>query len=210
MKTRRLGFPARRGRSVSTIERASSNVRKILAPDLKPDRPLDGVALFENLDSYYVEEGGRKIPIDYDIRRLAHGMEALTQFDPASGSIKVVLDDATYAALDLGDPRARFTICHEIGHVALHWRELVAMIEIPHYAASLARGDATHEVYEDAEWQADTFAQRLLVPTKGLLLMQEQLGRAARPMDVVHRFGISQQAAEHRIRLYKKENKADR
>ena len=51
-----------------------------------------------------------------------------------------------------GNPRDRFTLCHELGHWLLHQPESV----------SLARGNVP--AYCDPEWQANTFAAELLIP----------------------------------------------
>ena len=51
-----------------------------------------------------------------------------------------------------GNPRDRFTLCHEFGHWLLHQPQNV----------SFARGNIP--TYCDPEWQANTFAGELLVP----------------------------------------------
>jgi len=66
---------------------------------------------------------------------------------------KILISEATYDAAVDGDGRARFTIAHEIGHFFLHKGQM-----------SFARStDGTHKIYEDAEWQADTFASHFLI-----------------------------------------------
>lgn len=50
------------------------------------------------------------------------------------------------------NPRDRFTLCHELGHYILHQPENI----------SYARGDIP--VYQNPEWQANTFAAELLAP----------------------------------------------
>lgn len=51
-----------------------------------------------------------------------------------------------------GNPRDRFTLCHELGHYFIHQPGLV----------SFARGDIP--VYCQPEWQANTFAAELMAP----------------------------------------------
>ena len=51
-----------------------------------------------------------------------------------------------------GNPRDRFTLCHEIGHYFLHRPETI----------SNARGEVPR--YCDPEWQADAFAGELMAP----------------------------------------------
>ncbi len=51
-----------------------------------------------------------------------------------------------------GNPRDRFTLCHELGHYLLHQPGCV----------SYARGKVP--AYQDPEWQANTFAAELMAP----------------------------------------------
>lgn len=51
-----------------------------------------------------------------------------------------------------GNPRDRFTLCHELGHYLLHQPESI----------SYARGRIP--VYRSPEWQANTFAAELMAP----------------------------------------------
>ncbi len=53
------------------------------------------------------------------------------------------------------NPRDLFTIAHEIGHIFLHDSKSIA----------LARSDYKIKKFEDPEWQANTFAAELLVPS---------------------------------------------
>lgn len=54
-----------------------------------------------------------------------------------------------------GFPRHLFTIAHEFGHIFFHDNESI----------SLARTDEKIKTFEDPEWQANTFAAELLVPS---------------------------------------------
>lgn len=60
----------------------------------------------------------------------------------------------TYVGAVSGNPRDRFTLCHELGHFLLHTPDRV----------SFARGEVP--AYMDAEWQANTFAAELMAPYK--------------------------------------------
>lgn len=68
---------------------------------------------------------------------------------------KIVLTESVYNRAYNGSPRDRFTVAHEIGHLLLH-----NDINI-----SFARGQEEIPTYENPEWQANTFAAELLVPT---------------------------------------------
>ena len=51
-----------------------------------------------------------------------------------------------------GNPRDRFTLCHEFGHWLLHQPKYI----------SFARGNIP--IYRNPEWQANTFAAELMIP----------------------------------------------
>lgn len=57
-----------------------------------------------------------------------------------------------YKGAVAGNPRDRFTLCHEVGHFFLHQPESV----------EFARGEVPK--YRDPEWQANTFAAELMAP----------------------------------------------
>ena len=78
--------------------------------------------------------------------------------------------------------RDRFTLSHELGHLILH------------SGVSLARQPTkpNHQIYEDSEWQADTFAAELLMPTK-------HIKSSHTIFDIVNIFGVSTDAAMVRL-----------
>lgn len=92
-----------------------------------------------------------------------------------------------------GDGMARFTIGHELGHIALHRPELIG----------LARGTPTgrqfHKVFEDSEWQADVFAAELLMPA--YTIVRECMTAS----EIQQVFGVSAKAAEIRINNLRKQ-----
>lgn len=66
----------------------------------------------------------------------------------------IYLTEETYQKACINDPRTRFTIFHELGHLLLgHSREL-------------HRADIKKNVkpYQDSEWQADQFAAEMTMP----------------------------------------------
>ena len=73
---------------------------------------------------------------------------------PVKKTIKIA--ESTYNDAASGNPRARFTIAHEIGHAVLHDK-----IDLGY-----ARVNSNEIIkdYENPEWQANTFAAELLVP----------------------------------------------
>jgi len=101
----------------------------------------------------------------------------------------ILLPEKTFASLAAGNPRALFTLAHELGHLFLHQRVV------------LARGDQTHAIFEDSEWQADCFAAEFLMPLDAI--KQRNLKSAPALMRT---FGVSQQAAENRLSSLRQRN----
>ncbi|MBD55350.1 ImmA/IrrE family metallo-endopeptidase [uncultured Pseudoalteromonas sp.] len=67
---------------------------------------------------------------------------------------RILIRNSVYEDAACGDGRARFTLAHEIGHLILHKNQTPAF----------SRG--RHQVYEDSEWQADTFASEFLMDSR--------------------------------------------
>lgn len=65
---------------------------------------------------------------------------------------EIRIREDVYEGAYFGNPRHRFTMCHELGHYLLHQPEMI----------SLPRGDVPK--YRDPEWQANTFAGELMAP----------------------------------------------
>lgn len=69
-----------------------------------------------------------------------------------TGINKMCIRSDVYEGAIAGDPRDRFTLCHEVGHYFLHQPSSI----------SFARGNVPR--YRDPEWQANTFAGELMAP----------------------------------------------
>jgi len=178
-------------------------VRQILAPEVRPDEALPGLQLFERLAKYSVEVGSREIPLDYEVSDLPFGTEARARFDSDAGKIVVALSNTTYEDLEAEVPRARFTLGHEIGHAVLHSAELVRLSSIPERVAALHRGQANHPIYQDVEWQANSFSSALHMPAQGLVTLEKTLGRLD-STEVRKRFLVSDPAARIRVENFNK------
>lgn len=74
---------------------------------------------------------------------------------------------------------ARSTIAHELGHIIMHSGEKVAY----------AREVSQHKVYEDSEWQANKFAQELLIDVY-------QLSENDDEYSISDKFGVTFKAAQ--------------
>lgn len=80
---------------------------------------------------------------------------------PEKNLVKI-REDVYVRAVD-ENPRDLFTLAHEIGHIIFH----------DNMSISFARSDEKIKVFEDPEWQANTFAAELLAPScaiKGMLI----------------------------------------
>lgn len=89
-----------------------------------------------------------------------------------------------YVGAIRGNPRDRFTLCHEFGHYILHQPDRV----------EYARGKVP--AYRNPEWQANTFAAELMAPYS--------LVKDYKPDEIALHCGMSCQAAEIQYRQLKK------
>lgn len=87
-----------------------------------------------------------------------------------------------YCGAIRGNPRDRFTLCHELGHFLLHTPERV----------SFARGNIP--AYRDPEWQANVFAGELMAPYNLTCGMSVD--------EIMEECGMSRQAATIQYNLY--------
>ncbi|WP_417788699.1 helix-turn-helix domain-containing protein [Terasakiella pusilla] len=153
MSSSAFPFERRRGalvkpRSVKQIWKASETVRTVFANPDETAFPITEVLEFKLdkfdpdfcLDVCSVEDMGED-----------EGMAV-----PGLNLIRI-REDVYEKAWD-GDGRSRFTLAHELGHYLLH------------ADIGLARSENSHDhpIYRDSEWQADTFAGGLLLPSEVL------------------------------------------
>jgi hypothetical protein len=193
------GLPTGRGLSYREIERAASGMRRVLGIPEKAMIPL-GTRLFESLEQYQCEVDGNSYSLSYSVSTVVL-TEAQAAMDVENGDLVVILSEETYGGLEQDDPRARFSLCHELGHVRFHVPELMKLSRMPHTDTALLRGRVQpHAAYEDTEWQANAFAAALLMPAAAL----RDLERAGRlNSGIVRReFGVSFTAAETRVDVY--------
>jgi len=97
--------------------------------------------------------------------------------------VTIFLTSETYTKACSNDPRTRFTIFHELGHLVLcHTRKL-------------HRGQNTRNTkpYMDSEWQADQFAAEITMPLN--IIMRDHLFT---PDQIQKKFWVSGQAAQRR------------
>lgn len=89
-----------------------------------------------------------------------------------------------YDGAVVGNPRHRFTLCHELGHYLLHQPQYI----------SYARGNVP--AYCQPEWQANTFAAELMAPYHLVKNMTAD--------EIAHNCGMSKTAANIQYRTYHK------
>ena len=165
-------------RSINDIRRIASFIRKVFFPH--GEHVVDTETLLEKLPDY-----GMRVEILED-NELPRGVEACC----IPETLTIYLKESTYSFVRNGNPRARFTVIHEIGHMILgHTRTLNR--EQPGQLKD----------YENSEWQANQYAAELLMPLD--IIKERQLLSAP----VLSKFfGVSPQAAETRIRKLKRRN----
>lgn len=131
-----------------------------------------------------------RIPINW---LLEHGLDLIfedayfdIEFDSKLGGAEartsyheplIVVSQTTYDKLERGDPRARMTIAHEVGHLLLHCRRPITMNK-----------SARYDRHTDPEWQADLFAAALLMPKEAFKKMKSV-------DEAMRTFGVSRSAA---------------
>jgi hypothetical protein len=193
------GFRADRGFSYQKLERIARGQRGKLALGVALDTALPCLDIFERLDEISVETRQGPVPLDFSVADLPVNVEGQTRYDSDAKKIVVELSDRTYRALERDDPRARVTVGHEIGHAYLHADLLLRWGTIPFHEVRLFRLAAPlHPHYLDTEWQANSFGIALLMPARGIMMLERRLGRLSEH-DLRKAFGVSREAA--RIRL---------
>ncbi len=111
---------------------------------------------------------------------LPRGIEACWIPETATMIIRLTV----YLAACQCQPRALFTVAHELGHLALEHRRIFCR-----------DSNETCERFEDSEWQANTFAAEFLMP-----LDQIKQKKIASAKQISMLFGVSKQAAEVRFK----------
>lgn len=108
---------------------------------------------------------------------------AVTTIDLADESALISLHRDAWRELPLEIPRTRFTLAHELGHIAMHAEELDELD---------VTAEPDHE--ERLEVEANLFAAHLLIPDAALKRLANP-----RPGDLAKRFGVSVMTEAKRI-----------
>ena len=167
-----VGVRADRGYSYRKLEKVAAYVRDLL--DYSPTEAINTLLLFDGLDIEVQDGTGRDIPIHGAVIGL-NGSEGYAKYDSDRRAIEILASPETYDWLETGHPRGGFFVAHELGHCLLHTNQLVRLAQMPKAKqAALHRGgeEIGHETYRDTEWQANAFAGALLMPARGLLILE--------------------------------------
>jgi Zn-dependent peptidase ImmA (M78 family)/transcriptional regulator with XRE-family HTH domain len=131
-------------KSIAAIEKETIDIRRIFCGQKDYEFPIMKVIEFilPSVIPAYIFDIRTKKEMDGDEGRMVMGKHIL------------ILRDDVYEGACRGEPRHRFTACHEFAHYVLHH----------HLEPSLARARGDEDpVYRDAEWQADIFAGTLML-----------------------------------------------
>ena len=196
-----VGVRADRGYSYRKLEKIAAYVRDRLGNS--PTEAINALWLFDGLHIEVRDGIGRDIPIHGSVIDL-NGSEGYAKYDGDRRVIEILASPETYDWLEQGHPRGGFFVAHELGHCLLHTAQLVCLAQMPKaQQAALHRGgeEVGHEAYRDTEWQANAFAGALLMPARGLLILEQEHGELS-PDIIVEHFHVSAEAAGYRLELY--------
>ena len=195
------GVRADRGYSYRKLEKIGSYVRDQL--DCSPTEAINTLLLFDGLDIEVQDGTDRDIPIRGSVIELKDS-EGYTKYDRDRRVIEMLASPKTYEWLEKGYPRGGYFVAHELGHCLLHTAQLVRLAQMPKaQLAAFHRGgqEVAHEAYQDTEWQANAFAGALLMPARGLLILEQEHGELS-PAIIAEHFHVSDEAAGYRLELY--------
>lgn len=165
------------------------------------------------LQSFQPEALNKPKPVDVE-RILDYGIQHSHGFSPRivkhfdNPSIEaqtnlnkrcIEVTDECYDALNCPG-RHRFTVCHEIGHVILHFEQLMLADTTLH-----RKSRAQLKTYEDPEWQAEHFSGAILMPLTTMFPTYIRMVRAGLSfeevsLEISNQYFVSVSAAATRIK----------
>lgn len=143
------------------------------------------------------------------VEKIAKALGAQVRFAPfddeLSGMIHVKDGVPIIGVNSLHHPnRQRFTIAHELGHLALHREMITSSVHVDKNFPALMRDSKSSTGTEQIEIQANQFAAELLMPRA---LIEQALDGKQFDIDndgpieaLAKKFRVSKQALEYRIR----------
>ena len=121
-----------------------------------------------------------RLGLELEIVSISDMPQAYGVTNPGTETMKIRED--VYEGAIKGNPRDRFTLCHELGHYLIHFPERV----------TFARG--TVPAYMNPEWQANAFAGESMAPY--------DLVEGMRIEEIAEKCGMSITAASIQYRQY--------
>ena len=174
-------LPMHEGHAVAPLSRASikktaQHARKVLG---LPDGRIDTPRFLDDLTSFGIYYD----VLDRSSDMMPAGVEAC--YVPEERTLYI--RDTIYDAMCRCDPRAQFTIGHELGHAILAHRR------------TYNRQVGAIPVYCNSEWQANTFAAEFVMPV-------DEINRRVlhAPQAIASHFGVSISAAKNRLSFLEK------
>jgi predicted transcriptional regulator len=195
------GIRADRKYSYFAIEQVATELRKMLGAS-ELDR-FDAFKFFEEvIPEMTIECGVGTVALCQAVDDLEE--EGRTKWDPISRRIEVAVSGATYDLLQRNQPRALYTVAHEVGHACLHTEQVIRMGEMSVSSQlALHRNRSQHEAYQDTEWQANAFASAILMPAEGVDRVFARRGRIS-ALALTETYGVSIEAATYRVGTYER------
>lgn len=106
------------------------------------------------------------------------------------GQREIYVRDSVYEAAVNGNPRARFTLAHELGHRVFHTIKQIMPCSIEDME--------NLKLYQDPEWQANAFAGELLAPTRMIQGLSIN--------EICDQFAVSYDCARIQYELHQRQN----
>ena len=166
-RARKLGHKVK-PRTTAGIEIIASSLRDNLGIEAAKVKIVKLIEMLQDIGSLTLD-----IVEDWELK----DVEAVAF--PDKNIIRV--KNSIYEAACRGIGHAVFTLAHELGHIIMHKKQ----------EPSYARGN--HKIYEDSEWQADTFASAFLMDARFINLQTDSA------YEISIRFGTSFEAANVRL-----------
>lgn len=169
-----------KGLSTLQLRKAANNLRKILK--IKPNEAINMPNVYDKLA--LLDQNFQYEVCDDANPRFRDGDEAYTDLSEEKIYIK---ESVWISACEKKNSRATFTLGHELGHFII-----MCLNKFP-----LLDDESNKKIYEDPEWQADTFCSEFLMPFDEC--------RRLEPCDISSKFNVSLMAAKTRANKIKNE-----
>lgn len=143
------------------------------------------------------------------VEKIAKALDAVVRFSPfdmeLSGMIHIKDGVIIIGVNSLHHPnRQRFTIAHELGHLALHRDMITSNVHVDKNFPGLMRDAVSATGTERIEIEANQFASELLMPrsmiVQALAGKQFDIDDSGPIEELAKKFKVSKQALEYRIR----------